>query len=49
MLGSRVMFTPKGFEVSLRVSRMAWRSASGDGWVSAVRIPEVIGMSDAFG
>lgn len=39
MVGSRVMFTPKGLEVSLRVSRMARRRASGLGWVRAVNIP----------
>jgi hypothetical protein len=39
MLGNIVMFTPKGFEVKLRVSRMAVRSASGDGCVRAVRMP----------
>ena len=33
------MFTPKGFDVFLRVSRMAWRRASGEGWVRAVRMP----------
>lgn len=33
------MLTPKFFEVSLRVSRIAVRSASGLGCVSAVRIP----------
>lgn len=37
-----MMFTPKGFEVSFRVSRMAARRASGLGWVSAVRIPEEV-------
>ena len=39
MLGKRVMFTPKLFFVSFRVSRMAVRSASGDGCVNAVRTP----------
>lgn len=39
MLGRRVMLTPKGFEVRLRVSRMASRRASGEGWVRAVRMP----------
>lgn len=39
MVGSRVMLTPNGLEVSLRVSRMASRSAEGLGWVKAVRIP----------
>ena len=39
MLGKSVIFTPKGLDVSFRVSRMAVRRASGEGWVSAVRIP----------
>lgn len=33
------MFTPKGLSVSLRVSRIAWRRASGEGCESAVSIP----------
>lgn len=33
------MFTPNGFEVFFRVSRMASRRASGLGWVKAVKIP----------
>lgn len=33
------MFTPNGLSVSVRVSRMAARSASGFGCVSAVRMP----------
>src|SRR6267154_1326685 len=41
MVGSSVMFTPKGLSVIRRVSRTASRSASGLGWVSAVRIPVV--------
>ena len=43
MLGRRVMFTPNGFEVSVRVSRIAARSASGDGWVNAVSRPAIYG------
>jgi hypothetical protein len=39
MLGRRVIFTPKGFFVRRFVSWMASRSASGLGWVRAVRIP----------
>ena len=39
MVGSSVMFTPKGLSVIRRVSRIASRSASGLGWVSAVRMP----------
>jgi hypothetical protein len=39
MVGSSVMFTPKGLSVVRRVSRIASRSASGLGCVSAVRIP----------
>lgn len=39
MLGKRVMFTPNGFDVSVRVSRMASRRAAGLGCVSAVNIP----------
>lgn len=39
MLGKSVILTPKGLDVSLRVSRIAVRKASGDGWVSAVKIP----------
>ena len=35
------MFTPNGFEVSVRVSRIAARSASGDGWVNAVSRPAI--------
>jgi len=38
------MFTPKGFEVSLRVSRIAVRRASGEGCESAVRMPVYPGM-----
>jgi len=38
------MFTPKGFEVSLRVSRIAVRKASGEGCESAVRMPVYAGM-----
>jgi hypothetical protein len=34
------MFTPKGLSVLRRVSRMATRSASGSGCVSAVRMPD---------
>src|SRR5712691_10910446 len=41
MVGSSVMFTPKGLSVRRRVSRTASRNASGLGWVSAVRIPVV--------
>ena len=37
------MFTPNGFEVSVRVSRIAARSASGDGWLNAVSIPAIYG------
>jgi hypothetical protein len=37
------MFTPNGFEVSVLVSRIAARSASGDGWVSAVSKPAIYG------
>ena len=37
------MFTPNGFEVSVRVSRIAARSASGDGWVNAVSKPAIYG------
>jgi len=44
MLGRRVMLTPKGFEVSFLVSRMASRKASGEGWVRAVRTPEELGI-----
>ena len=43
MLGRRVMFTPNGFEVNVRVSRIAARSASGDGWVNAVSRPAIYG------
>lgn len=39
MLGRSVILTPNGFEVILRVSRIAFRSASGLGWVRAVRMP----------
>ena len=34
------MFTPNGSFVSLRVSRIATRNASGEGCVRAVRTPE---------
>lgn len=37
------MFTPNGFEVSVRVSRIAARSASGEGWVNAVSRPAIYG------
>lgn len=45
MLGKRVILTPKGFDVNLRVSRIAVLSAAGLGWVRAVRIPrdQVVG------
>ena len=39
MLGSKVMLTPKGLGVNLRVSLIASRNASGFGCVSAVRTP----------
>lgn len=39
MLGSNVIFTPNGFDVIFRVSRMAVRRASGEGCVRAVKIP----------
>lgn len=45
MLGSSVMFTPKGFEVNFRVSRIAPRRASGFGWVRAVRMPRAHGLT----
>ena len=34
-----MILTPKFLSVNLRVFRIAWRRASGFGWVRAVRIP----------
>jgi hypothetical protein len=39
MVGSKVIFTANFLFVSFRVSLIASRKASGDGWVSAVRVP----------
>lgn len=49
MVGSRVMLTPNGFDVSLRVSRIASRKAFGEGWVRAVRIPVAQCVRAVFG
>ena len=46
MVGSNVMLTPKGLLVSRRVSRIAVRKASGEGWLSAVNMPRCIDKLD---